>query len=676
MGLSEVVKVAVIAARHKADALVEELLRFEDFHPAEKSRFRDTKLHEIEHTAESGFVRLQALIQELGIKDSVGLIDQLLNPRKLESMTISTDGLHQLLQDLDEQSSPLVSKINKLLEDKKAKVEKIGQTRSLYTVLKAVEGIELDMDLVRKIGRFHVFVGFCSGSELAELRRALPSSAVVETAVDGLTLVLIVSKRDEGENVERVVKGLGIKALTIPPQYPQNVKLAVENLGTELRELEKELSDIDGELRRMVAVESAKLIAFRDAYALVREALLRIAGAGSLRFFAVVEGFVPAERIDEFRAKIGVKYPVLLDEENAEHVDEKPSMMDNPSVTKPFEKITLIQGYPRHGDIDPTPYVSIFFTIFYGIMFADLGQGIVILAFALFMLRRVSGDLREWAKLLAYLGVASAVTGFLLGEAFGFKVGSLIGSPELLHLVEEHGESKQFNISEVQRLLVMTILLGAAHLTIGYALAFVKYWKKGEKAEALTVKLPSLAMYVFGILFALAFFGAGGSIQRVFTAESPAPLVNLPTRLVGAVGMYGSIACILVLMLGRYAAGLAGIGHKLSIISSIGTGLLETLENIIHFLSNTISYSRVTILLIVHAALLLLLNTAWEALGLVALPLLIIGNIGIMLLEGMLVFIQAMRLHVYEFFSKFFDGTGQPFRKLAMQTLFMKIRFG
>ncbi|MEM4415055.1 MAG: hypothetical protein QXH32_03725, partial [Candidatus Caldarchaeum sp.] len=294
---------------------------------------------------------------------------------------------------------------------------------------------------------------------------------------------------------------------------------------------------------------------------------------------------------------------------------------------------------------------------------------------ALFMLNRVSGGLKEWARLLAYLGVASAVTGFLLGEAFGFKVGGLIGSPELLHLIEEHGEAKQFNIAEVQRLLVFTIMLGVVHLILGYALAFVKYWREGEKAEALTVKLPSLAMYVFGILFALAFFGAGGSLQGIFTVEKPAPLINTPTNLVGALGVYGSVACILVLMLGRYVAGLAGLGHKTGIVSSVGMGLLETLENIIHFLSNTISYSRITILLIVHSALLLLLNTAWEALGLVSLPLLIIGNIGIMLLEGMLVFIQAMRLHVYEFFSKFFEGTGQPFRKLSSETSFTKIKF-
>ncbi|MEM2831766.1 MAG: hypothetical protein QXT16_03805, partial [Candidatus Caldarchaeum sp.] len=253
--------------------------------------------------------------------------------------------------------------------------------------------------------------------------------------------------------------------------------------------------------------------------------------------------------------------------------------------------------------------------------------------------------------------------------------GKLISSPELIHLVEEHGETKQFSLVEVQRMLVFTIFLGVVHMIVGYILSIVKLVKEKELAEALTVKLPTLLMYVFGIFFALAFFGAGGNIQGILVTESPAPLVNLPTSLVGAVGIYGALACIIVLMLGRFAAGLAGLGHRTGLVSSIGMGLLEVLENIIHFLSNTISYSRITILLIVHVALLLLLNTAWEALGLVSLPLLIIGNAGVIVLEGLLVFIQAMRLHVYEFFSKFYDGTGTPFRKLSRQTIYAKITF-
>ncbi|MDW7978761.1 MAG: V-type ATPase 116kDa subunit family protein [Candidatus Caldarchaeum sp.] len=677
MGLSEVVEVAVVAPRHRAEDVIKELFEFEEFHPAAKEHHRDPKLHEMEHRTEAGLVRLQSVIQELGVKDSVGILEMLVKPDRVVQRDISAEGLAQLLDRLDNESAPLLQEINRVLEERKNISERLEWLGSLYRMLKKVEEVELDLESLKKFKRFHVFLGFGSGSELAELKRALPTSVVVETLVEGMALILVVSRRSDAETVERVLKGLGVKPLQIPPEYPQTLREAVKVVGDEVSSMEKKAEEADAWLRDFVEKRSEQLVALRDGYMIVKEGLNRIGGAGGLKFFAVFEGYIPAERAEEFRETVGRKYPVLLRSEAAHSSDDdSPSSIKNPSLVKPFEKITMIQGMPSHGEIDPTPFVSVFFSVFYGVMFADLGQGLIILLFGLFMLRRVSGDLREWAKLLVYLGLSSAITGFLIGEAFGFKVAESIGSPQILHLVEKHGETKTFNIAEVQRLLVFTIMLGVVHLMLGYVLSIVKFLKENEKVEALAVKLPTLLMYVFGIFFALAFFGAGGSIQNILNVQTPVPLLNIPTNVAGAIGVYGSVACILVLMLGRFAAGLAGLGHKVSIVSSVGQGLLEVLENIIHFLSNTISYSRLTILLIVHTALMLLLNTAWEALGLVTLPLLIVGNVGIILLEGMLVFIQAMRLHVYEFFSKFFEGAGQPFRKLAKETLFVKVSLG
>lgn len=675
LGLSHVLGVAVIAPRHRSEELVRDLMRFEDFHPAEKPKYRDPRLHEIEYRADLGYSTVQALIQELNIKESVGILEQLSKPVEIEAKNFSASDLLSLLDKLETESRPVIESINTILNRKKAAEDKLNQITALYDSLKTLKELKLSLDQFTSLKWFHVFVTTASSSELSELRKALPRSAVIMQSLENTNLVVVISKRSDGEDVERVVKGLGLKPLTTPPGYPKNVSEAVARLEEELQTLKKEVDSLGSELDSLLERERLRIIAARDGYQLVKEALSRIAGAGELRSFAISEGYIPAEKKEEFLKVIGSKYHVVLKEDKHGHHEEKPVLLRNPSPVKPFENVTLIQGPPKSGEIDPTPFVSIFFTVFYGLMFADLGHGLVILGFGAFMYKRVRGALREWAKLLMFLGISAAVMGFLLGEAFGFKVGKLISSPELIHLVEEHGETKQFSLVEVQRMLVFTIFLGVVHMIVGYILSIVKLVREKELAEALTVKLPTLLMYVFGIFFALAFFGAGGNIQGILVTESPAPLVNLPTSLVGAVGIYGALACIIVLMLGRFAAGLAGLGHRTGLVSSIGMGLLEVLENIIHFLSNTISYSRITILLIVHVALLLLLNTAWEALGLVSLPLLIIGNAGVIVLEGLLVFIQAMRLHVYEFFSKFYDGTGTPFRKLSRQTIYAKITF-
>ena len=341
--------------------------------------------------------------------------------------------------------------------------------------------------------------------------------------------------------------------------------------------------------------------------------------------------------------------------------------MNNKGLIKGFEKVTEIQGIPNYGEIDPTPLVSIFFSIFYGIMFADFGQGLVLAVFGYIMYRRVSERLREWAKLLTILGVASAVGGFLLGEAFGFKVGSLIGSPGVLHLVADH----EFEMGEVLKLMQFTFFMGIIHLTIGYVLGFRKALGH-DRVEAFLVKLPTITMYIFGILFALCFLAAG-DMAAILTSEKTVPFLGVQVKSLGPIAIGGVMASLLILILGRAIA--AAIGKiKGTLIGYLGMGLLEVLENIIHFMSNTLSYVRLTVLLLVHVALLMLLNTTWDALGPTSIPVLIIGNLGIMALEGMMAFIQALRLHLYEFFTKFYDGGGKPFMKVKPDALRVEVR--
>ena len=675
MGLSPAIDVTLIAPRHKVETVLKELYVFGDFHIAEGDGLRDPILHELEHRAELGSVNTQVLIQELAVKDQVGIMDQLFGKGLPSQETFTAEDVRTLLDKLDAELKPIRERVEELLQERKNLEERWNELSTVRDTLQILSGMAVDISVIKSFRRFYVFPAVVTASEMAEIRRSMPDVVFLEASLPRSNVLMIaVARRDDGEQVDRVLKSLGVKPLTIPEDLPQIPSQAYKIVSERLEGVKRRLEEIGGLLDEIRTRHGARLVAMRDGYEIVRQALHRL-GGGNLKLFTIIRGYIPSEKSGEFQRVFGDKYPVYLGQHSGqdEH-HERPSIVRNRGVLAAFEKITLIQGVPRSSELDPTPFVAFFFSVFYGIMFADMGQGLVILAFALFMLRRVRGDLRKWAIILATLGITSTVTGFLLGEAFGFKIGEAVYSPQLIHLVEEHEGVKEFAISEVQRLLIFTIFLGVVHLVTGYILGIVKLARERELAEAFFVKLPTLAMYIFGIFFGFAFFGAGGDIAQIMTSNSPAPIIGLPTSVVGTVGVYGAIACIFVLMVGRLVAGLMGIGHKVSVIASVGQGLLEVLENIIHFLSNTISYSRLTILLIVHTALLVLLNSAWEALGIASLPLMIIGNIGIILLEGMMVFIQSMRLHIYEFFSKFYDGTGESFRRIARETPFVKIR--
>jgi len=664
------------------EAAFRELYSFQNFHPVRHDRSRDPRLHELELAAEKGYVALETLIQELGLKAEVGVLDQLRGKSVPQQKVYSASDLGRLLSQLEEEANPLIAELKEIIERKASLTEELNSRSVVLAALRLLSDVGVDLSSLQKLKKLYATLVITSPKDLPEIRRSMQEAAVLDfTLTRSQSAVLVVCSIKAAERVDRTLKGFGVKPFIIPSGLPQVPSEAYRVVERELEELKSLLSTVETRLSRFIETEQSRLISLRDGYRTIKDALRSLGGGGELRRFAVIRGYVPADATQLFVKRVGERYPVFVSEPSVSHerghqeeAEQPPSLLKNRGIQKPFENITMIQGTPGYLEVDPTPWVSIFFPLFYGIMFADLGQGLILLGFGLFVMKRTSGNLRLWGMLLSILGASSAVVGGLLGEAFGFKVGEYIGSPGLFHLVEEHAGTKQFNIAEVQRLLTFTILLGVLHLIVGYVLSVVKLIKNGELSEALASRLPTLAMYLFGILFALAFFGAGGDMSRITSATNPVPLIGLPTNVVGTAGIGGAISTIIILMFGRFVIGLAGKGRRVGIVAAMGYGLLEVLENIIHFLSNSISYARLTILLIIHTALLLLVNSAWEAIGPSSLPILIIGNIGIMLLEGMLVFIQALRLHLYEFFEKFFEGEGQPFRKIAQETPYARIR--
>jgi V/A-type H+-transporting ATPase subunit I len=126
---------------------------------------------------------------------------------------------------------------------------------------------------------------------------------------------------------------------------------------------------------------------------------------------------------------------------------------------------------------------------------------------------------------------------------------------------------------------------------------------------------------------------------------------------------------MLSIVLGRAVASLDT--HEFR--SMLGQGLTDIVFRPVEFLTNTISYSRLGIFLVMHSALMGLVNGAWSY-GLSGLPLIILGNIFVMALEGFLVYIQDLRLHLYEWFTKFHEGGAAPFTFLKPETEFVEIR--
>ena len=666
--LSRLVKVSVVAPSHEAEELVRELYEFEWFHAEESRGGASRGLQEAYEKVRDLRVELDSLIAEMGIHEEQGLIDQLIHGYKVQREELEAREVEELAEKLLGEAESIISQVRTLDEEIERERRKAAELRRLLSAIQLLKDLEIDLTLLKRLKRFYAVFTVVARRDLDEIRRSLPRAGILEVDIgNGLAALLIVVRREEDYRVNRVLHGFGVKPFEIPATFPQKPAEAYTAISELLEKSEEKLAEAELSMKRVREESGDRLLTLREAASILEEILHRLGVPGGLKRFRIVTGFIPEEKREEFEEKFCSRYGVYFEEPS--HGSKPPALMKNRSFIREFEKITEIQGYPNYGEIDPTPFVALFFSIFYGIMFADLGQGLVLALFGYFMYRRVVGGLREWAKLLMALGAASAVSGLLLGEFFGFHLTEIVGTPSVLHLLADH----QFEMSEVLKLMQFTFLMGMIHLTLGYSLAFIKDLRMGEKVEAYSSRLPTITMYFFGILFTLCFIGSG-DMTAIFTSSNLVPFIGVPVKTLAPIAVGGVLASMFTIMFGRGVAAILG-KIKGSIIGLIGGGILEVLENIIHFMSNTLSYVRLTVLLLVHVALLMILNMTWDALGLASIPILIIGNLGIMALEGLIVFIQALRLHLYEFFTKFYEGEGKPFRKIKSEGKRVVLRF-
>jgi len=675
LGLTELVKTVLVVPEHRLTEVIRELYDFEWFHAEEAEAGLDEKIGKAYDALRRLSLELDTLISSLNISVEAGIINQLVKSYRVYRERIEVEDIEELILKLKDDAEPLIREARESMESQRRIREELKQIETLHSTLKTLLDFNIDPSRLQKLKRFHAVFTVVESRSVDEIKKSLPTSHIIDTPIGkNYSALSIISLREEEERVDRVLRGFGVKPFTIPPDLPQNINEAYNLIVEKQRKLEEDLKKAEETLVKIKEQSGPKIIALREALQVVEGLLDRLGRRSGLKRFKLINGYIPRDMKKEFESRFGERYGVFFEEEVKGHEHHSPTLLNNKGVVKSFENITLIQGYPRSDEVDPTPYIAVFFSIFYGIMFADLGQGLVLALFGLFVYKRVSGEnLKQWAKLLTILGISAAVAGFILGEAFGFKIHFPFPKPEVLHLVEEHGEGTRFNMVEVLKLIQFTLFLGAMHLTTGYTLSFKKALKHREYIEAFTARLPTITMYIFGILFALCFFGAGGDMGGIMSSENPVPYLGIPTKNIAPIAIGGAVSSIFIIILGR--AVIEGAFKKKGIVGLIGGGLLEVLENIIHFMSNSLSYVRITVLLLVHSALLMLLNASWHALGWNSLPILIIGNLGIMALEGLMVFIQALRLHLYEFFTKFYEGTGTPFKKIKPSTSYVEIVF-
>lgn len=346
-----------------------------------------------------------------------------------------------------------------------------------------------------------------------------------------------------------------------------------------------------------------------------------------------LEGFIPHKRFKELKSKLEKNIP------QAKIYPVEDTDVEIPTLLKgPFKDIMSMAGVPSHHEVDPTPIFNITFPLFFGLMFGDLGHGAV-LALVGVLLRKFSpsASKRRWGNILFILGVYSMFFGLLAGEMFGTP----LGYTPILTIFKDHHD---IDAGKIMMLLGLCMLAGIIHISIGYIFKIINLLKEGEKGEAILFFIPLLIFYLCGVVLV-------GSTEYGGAVFSPE---------MGKIANNIIIACTLIMLFSR--------PKKLS------HNLLEFFISVLELSANTVSYARLMILFMVHIFLMQTVNMAFS-MGVLGIPIIILGNAGVIAMESIMAYIQSLRLHFYEFFTKFFEGKGKPFNPILVEVKNVVLRF-
>nr|WP_321294423.1 V-type ATPase 116kDa subunit family protein [uncultured Sphaerochaeta sp.] len=342
--------------------------------------------------------------------------------------------------------------------------------------------------------------------------------------------------------------------------------------------------------------------------------------------------------------------------------DQVPVAMSSPKALAPFQKIVNNYSTPEYGTVNPTIFVMVAYLSMFGLMFADVGQGLVLLLVGLMGSHsykthplKPDGMLsRNVTSLLVYLGLSSMVFGALFGSYFGLPL-----VPALWFNFEAAVAGHGTLITDVYGILGITIRFGIIIIYTGLVLNWINLSRKKAYLTLLLDKNGLLGGLLFGIGLYMG-FGFVRSGYRTFPSQPwIAPVVTVSLILLFARGF---IIYLVSLRKG-------GERHEIShvILDSVMEFLVDVLEIFTGYLSNTLSFMRVAGLGIAHASLMESfkeLSSMVDGFGGVAI--FILGNVLVIVLEGLSAGIQSLRLNYYEFFSRYFTGKGVAYEPVGL----------
>jgi len=564
-------------------------------------------------------------------------------------------------------------------------------------------------DVLRQLGKLEVFQPSEPASLMREGEGVLSPIGVVEEEALAASIGARIDSLISRMNLEP--KAIGSISLSRGP-----TREVLRRISAALDEVEKAYEELEAKgdrerLKEYVRSKAEELYQYRDLVEVERSvASLKASGVRASKLF-VFQGWVPAREVDKVvkvieEASNGLCIVEIGGEEEKKkghghgHGEEPPTLIEHRSFfTRVFQPFTTAFGYPSYKEVDPTVLMALTFPIWFGLMFGDVGHGLLLLIAALYLYYLKVRDVKvpelvrplvQGPEILILCGITSTIVGYLFyGVVFGshewYRVlypfeEPLIKLPEAYdYLVKMDPHLEEYPcpipLGSLRAPLVMlklSIYLAFFQIIMGLLLDAINKAQAGEYKHL--VLGPGLWLWLYGTLaglFILYDLTPGTRIAHLMADFFTFDLTKLHVKLPAPPFML-LLTPFMVMLLARI------------IFEEAIEGFGSSLEAFIATVSNTVSYARIFAFFLVHHAVAeiglmpgiehlpnLIAEGRFGQIQ-IAIMAFVLATLLIMTLELMVTFLQSLRLHWVEWFMKFYQGTGRKYEPFKLTLRFAK----
>ena len=516
---------------------------------------------------------------------------------------------------------------------------------------------DVPLDVLQSLSHFHILAGRLAPSLLPSARGMLEGRALVVEADGRDGNVLILCSRRSRWVVEDELRKLGFASADMPSDVEGSVDETCRRLDDELELLRSRLEAARLLVLKLGEKYSGVLLGVR----MQLRSLLAVEQTrrhfGRLEHLACISGWIPKadepavrQLVERVTGGTGIMVVVEADEDERVKagLEQVPTKMSGNALARPFQMLVQNFGVPTYHEIDPTVFVGITYVILFGYMFGDVGQGLVLALFGLWLKFSKRETLTEGARdagvLLSLCGASAMAFGAAYGSVFGYEhwLPALWVNP--------------MKTTDMGKLLMTAIGVGTVFTSVAIIINIVNHFMARKYFEGTFDRFGIIGLAFYWVSLGLGVWMLCGGQWRdwmVLLPLVPLFLLLLKEPLHNVMHRHGVFH-----------------GGAIGVVLESCLGVMETLTG---YLSGTVSFVRVGAFAISHASLCFAVFKIAELLeklplsGLFQLLVIVLGNALVICFEGMVAMIQGVRLEYYELFGKFFTGGGVEYRPFSLR---------